>query len=53
MNNPTDYCPDDTICACCGKPLPEDPKEGTLAWEGFCSEECRTDWERRVKERNS
>lgn len=41
MSNPMDYCPDDTICANCERPLPEDVQEGTLAWDGFCSIACQ------------
>lgn len=32
---------DDTLlCAQCGNPLPENPKEGTPAWDGFCCRSC-------------
>ena len=37
---PYDDCPPDDICANCGAQLPDDPQEGTVEYEGFCSQEC-------------
>lgn len=34
--NPNDPVPDDSLCATCGAKLPEDPKPGSWAYEGFC-----------------
>ena len=40
MNNPQEYCPDDTVCFRCNGPLSEDDCEGTPEFEGYCSTEC-------------
>lgn len=32
---------DETRCYHCAAKLPEDPQEGTPAWDGFCTEACR------------
>ena len=33
--------PDTTVCCVCGAKINENPKPGTLAFEGFCSMKCR------------
>ena len=37
---PYDDCPPDDLCANCLAKLPEDPAEGSTAFEGFCSPQC-------------
>jgi hypothetical protein len=39
-NNPQFDCPDDSICCICDAVLPQNPVEGSHAWNGFCSAEC-------------
>lgn len=34
---------DDTVCAQCGIKLEETPGLGTLAFDGWCSQECKDD----------
>ncbi len=44
MKNPIEYCPDDSLCATCGNPLPENPQEGTWWFEGFCGIDCAVNY---------
>lgn len=32
--------PDDSICACCGTALPDEPDEDSWAYNGFCDAVC-------------
>ena len=34
-------CPDDTRCATCSAPLPEEVEEDTVQWHGFCTDYCK------------
>jgi hypothetical protein len=36
-----DYCPDDTRCAQCDAVLPDNPAQGSPAFDGFCDDECK------------
>lgn len=43
-SGPPDDDYDDSICAWCGKKLPDDFEEGTPQWRGFCSEDCEEEF---------
>lgn len=40
-DNPQHECPDTERCYACGTVIDPDPEEGTLAFEGFCSVDCK------------
>ena len=39
--SPYDDIPDDGSCVQCGNKLPDDIKEDTPQWEGFCGMNCQ------------
>jgi hypothetical protein len=38
------YSEDDTICVACGSDLPEEPEEGTWAFQGVCGPVCELEY---------